>query len=188
MLLLSAVGALFWYNEWVYHLPTPVPENYKPVSQGKIIKLNSLLEADHAKPLFLHFFNPDCPCSRFNITNFQSLVKLYGRQVKFVIVVMNNNLYSAKQIRDKFDLDLPVIFDATLAASCGVYSTPQAVLLNKYHVLYYRGNYNSSRYCTDEKTSYAKIALEGLLHNHEKIFFNQLALRAYGCQLPQCTR
>jgi hypothetical protein len=101
---------------------------------------------------------------------------------------MNNNLYSAKQIRDKFDLNLPVIFDASLAASCGVYSTPQAVLLNKYHVLYYRGNYNSSRYCTDEKTSYAKIALEGLLHNHEKIFFNQLALRAYGCQLPQCTR
>src|SRR5882762_857915 len=111
VLLLSAVGALFWYNEWVYHLPTPVPENYKPVSQGSIIKLNSLLEADHTKPLFLHFFNPDCPCSRFNIANFKSLVKRYGHQVKFVIVVMNNNLYSAKQIRDKFDLDLPVLFD-----------------------------------------------------------------------------
>jgi hypothetical protein len=188
ILLLSAVGALFWYNEWVYHLPTPIPENYKPVSQGKVIKLNKLLEPDHTKPLFLHFFNPDCPCSRFNITNFKSLVKLYGHQVKFVIVVMNNNFYSAKQIQDKFDLDLPVIFDASLAASCGVYSTPQAVLLDQDHALYYRGNYNSSRYCTDEKTSYAKIALEGLLHNHEKMSFNQLALRAYGCQLPKCTR
>lgn len=188
MLLLSAVGALFWYNEWVYHLPTPVPKNYKTVPQGSVIKLNTLLEADHTKPLFLHFFNPDCPCSRFNITNFKSLVKRYGERVKFVIVVMNNNFYSAKQIRDKFDLDLPVIFDSSLAASCGVYSTPQAVLLDQYHVLYYRGNYNSSRYCTDEKTSYAKIALEGLLRNHEKILFNQLALRAYGCQLPNCTR
>jgi len=188
MLLLSAVGALFWYNEWVYHLPTPVPENYKPVSQGKVIKLNNLLEADHTKPLFLHFFNPDCPCSRFNITNFKSLVKRYGQKVKFVIVVINNDLYSAKQIRNKFDLDLPVIFDSSLAASCGVYSTPQAVLLDQYHVLYYRGNYNSSRYCTDEKTSYAKIALEGLLRNHEKILFNQLALTAYGCQLPKCSR
>jgi len=187
ILLFSAVGALFWYNEWVYHLPTPVPENYKPVSQGSVIKLNSLLDADHTKPLFLHFFNPDCPCSRFNITNFKSLVKLYGSRVKFVIVVMNNNLYSAKQIRDKFDLDLPVIFDSSLAASCGVYSTPQAALLDQDHVLYYRGNYNSSRYCTDEKTSYAKIALAGLFHSHEKIAFNQLALRSYGCQLPKCT-
>ena len=184
MLLLSAVGALFWYNEWVYHLPTPVPENYKPVSQGKVIKLNNQLEADRSKPLFLHFFNPDCPCSRFNITNFKSLVKRYGQKVKFVIVVMNNNFYSAKQIRDKFDLDLPVIFDSSLAASCGVYSTPQAVLLDQEHKLYYRGNYNSSRYCTDEKTSNAKISQEGLLRNHEKILFNQQALRAYGCQLP----
>ena len=188
VLLLSAVGALFWYNEWVYHLPTPIPKNYKPVSQGSIIKLNTLLEADHTKPLFLHFFNPDCPCSKFNIANFKSLVKLYGDRVKFVIVVMNNNLYSAKQIQDKLDLDLPVTFDPSLAVSCGVYSTPQAALLNRYHVLYYRGNYNSSRYCTDEKTSYAKIALEGLLLNHQKISFNQLALRAYGCRLPQCTQ
>jgi len=188
MLLFSAVGALFWYNEWVYHLPTPVPENYKPVSQGKLIKLSGALEADHSKPLFLHFFNPDCPCSRFNITNFKSLVKQYGRQVDFVIVVMNNKRYTANEIQNKFDLNVPVLFDASIAVSCGVYSTPQAVLLDTEHKLYYRGNYNSSRYCTDEKTSYAKIAIVGLLHNHTKIKFNQLALRAYGCRLPNCNQ
>ncbi len=186
--LFCTVGALFWYNEWVYHLPTPVPENYKPVSQGKIIKLNGPLEADHSKPLFLHFFNPDCPCSRFNISNFKSLVKKYGQQVNFVIVVMNNKFYTAKQIQDKFDLNVPVLFDASIAVSVGVYSTPQAALLDTQHKLYYRGNYNSSRYCTDEKTSYAKIALEGLLHDHARLVFSQLALRAYGCRLPNCTR
>lgn len=188
MLLLSAVGALFWYNEWVYHLPTPIPKNYKPVNQGKIIKLNGLLATHRTQPLFLHFFNPDCPCSRFNITNFKSLVRLYGQRVKFIVVVMNNKFYTAKEIQDKFDLNIPVLFDASIATSCGVYSTPQAVLLDQENKLYYRGNYNSSRYCTDEKTSYAKIAIKGLLHDHEKIFFNPLALRAYGCQLPNCTK
>jgi AhpC/TSA family len=186
--LFSAVGALFWYSEWVYHLPTPVPENYKPVSQGKIIKLNGSLEEDHSKPLFLHFFNPDCPCSRFNISNFKSLVNKYGQQVDFVIVVMNNKFYTAKQIQNKFDLNVPVLFDASIAASVGVYSTPQAVLLDTQHKLYYRGNYNSSRYCTDEKTSYAKIALEGLLHDQARLVFSQLALRAYGCRLPNCNQ
>jgi AhpC/TSA family len=186
MLLLSGVGALFWYNEWVYHLPTPVPENYKPVSQGKLIKLNGALKADYSKPLFLHFFNPDCPCSRFNITNFKSLVKQYSRQVDFAIIVMNNKHYTAKEIQNKFDLNVPVLFDASIATACGVYSTPQAVLLDADHKLYYRGNYNSSRYCTDEKTNYAKIAIAGLLDNHTKIKFNQLALRAYGCRLPNC--
>jgi hypothetical protein len=188
MLLLSAIGALFWYNEWVYHLPTPVPSNYKPVSQGKIIKLNGLLEADHSKPLFIHFFNPDCPCSRFNISNFKSLVKQYGRKVNFVVVVMNNKYYTAKQIQDKFDLNIPVLFDASIATSCGVYSTPQAVLLDSERKLYYRGNYNSSRYCTDEKTSYAKMAITGLLNDHSKLIFDQLASRAYGCRLPNCNR
>jgi hypothetical protein len=188
ILLLFAVGAIFWYNELVYHLPTPVPENYKPISQGKFIKLNGTLEADRSKPLFLHFFNPDCPCSRFNISNFKSLAKQYGQQVNFVIVVMNNKHYTAKEIQDKFDLNVPVLFDASIAASCGVYSTPQAALLDTGHKLYYRGNYNSSRYCTDEKTSYAKIALTGLLHDHAKLIFNQLALRAYGCRLPNCSR
>jgi hypothetical protein len=187
MLLFSAVGALFWYNEWVYHLPTPIPANYKPVSAGKLIKLNKLLEADHSKPLFLHFFNPDCPCSRFNIANFKSLVKQYGHQVNFIVVVMNNKYYTAKQIRDKFDLNIPVLFDASIATACGVYSTPQAVLLDSQHKLYYRGNYNRSRYCTDEKTSYAKMAIAGLLNDHAKIMFDQLALRAYGCRLPNCT-
>ena len=63
--LLSAVGALFWYNEYIYHLPTPVPENYKPVYPGETIALKSPLKEYNNKPLFLHFFNPDCPCSRF---------------------------------------------------------------------------------------------------------------------------
>jgi hypothetical protein len=188
MLIFSGVGALFWYNEWVYHLPTPIPSNYKPVSQGKVIKLNASIEVDHSKPLFLHFFNPDCPCSRFNVSNFKSLVRQYGRQVNFVVIVMNNKHYTAKAIQDKFDLDVPVLFDATIAEACGVYSTPQAVLLDTQHKLYYRGNYNSSRYCTDEKTSYAKIAIIGLLRDHARLIFDRLALRAYGCSLPNCTK
>jgi len=186
MLLLSAIGALFWYNEWVYHLPTPVPLNYKPVNQGHEIKLPDALGHYQNKPLFLHFFNPDCPCSRFNISNFKSLVKQYGSHLNFVIIVMNNKFYTAKAIQDKFDLNVPVLFDASIATSCGVYSTPQAVLLDSQHKLYYRGNYNSSRYCTDEKTSYAKIAISGLLNNHTKLVFSQLALKAYGCRLPNC--
>jgi hypothetical protein len=188
MFLLSAVGALFWYNEWVYHLPTPIPQNYKPVSAGRVIELSGPLKAYYNKPIFLHFFNPDCPCSRFNISNFKSLVRQYGGQINFVIIVMNNKFYTAKAIQDKFDLNVPVLFDASIATSCGVYSTPQAVLLDSQHKLYYRGNYNSSRYCTDEKTSYAKMAIVGLLHDHARLVFSPLALRAYGCQLPNCNR
>jgi hypothetical protein len=188
LFIFSAIGTLFWYSDFVYHLPTPVPENYKPVYPGQAITLKGPLKNDNSKPLFLHFFNPDCPCSRFNIANFQSLVKQYSGQINFAIVIMNNKKYTAKEIQDKFNLNIPVLFDASIAASCGVYSTPQAVLIDTEHKLYFRGNYNSSRYCTNEKTSFAKIAIKGLLHDHARLVFNELALKAYGCSLPNCTR
>ncbi len=188
LLLFSAAGALFWYNDWRYQLPTPVPENYRPVSIGKIISLGGAFTSSPGKPVFLHFFNPDCPCSRFNMAHFKSLVRQYGTRVDFVIVVISHKVFTVQDIQDKFDVRLPVLFDASLATACGVYSTPQAVILDGRHSLYYRGNYNSSRYCSDEKTSYAKIALREFLNEQPKVAFNPLALKAYGCSLPGCSK
>ena len=187
MALLVAIGFLFWYNEWQYKLPTPVPENYTPVATGEQINLPAGLVHDN-QPVFLHFFNPVCPCSRFNFKHFRSLVKNYGEQVNFVMVVMSRNTYTADDIQRTYDITIPVYFDSTIAVSCGVYSTPQAVIVENSGRLFYRGNYNSSRYCTDKKTEYARIALDALLENKRNITFDQLALTAYGCRLPKCNK
>jgi len=186
--LLVIVGGLFWYNELIYQLPTPIPKDYKPVYRGQRINISGSIQNESKRPVFFHFFNPDCPCSRFNIASFKSLVKQYGSQIHFVVVVINKYPYTTRQIQDKFDLNVPVIFDQSLAKACGVYSTPQAALLNSNHELYYRGNYNRSRYCADESTNYAKMAIEGLLNAKSSMVFNKLALTAYGCQLATCNK
>src|ERR1700761_7984214 len=137
----AAICFLFWHNELKYSLPTPIPKNYHAVKPGETININYPLGQKSNAPLFLHFFNPSCPCSRFNIPHFNSLVKKYGSKVSFVIVVQSNDTtYTAKDIQDKFGITVPVLFDKTLASQCGVYSTPQAVLINTDHTLYYRGN------------------------------------------------
>ncbi len=181
------IGILFWYNALVYSFPTPIPDNYKPVPLGQVINIH-LKGGNNSKPLLLHFFNPDCPCSRFNISNFKRLHALYGSKLTFVIVVLSPKPYTIKDIQKKFNLDIPVFFDQSIATSCGVYSTPQVAILDSDYKLYYRGNYNRSRYCTDEKTSFVRIAIEGLLSRKFHLKFNPLALRAYGCQLPDCTK
>jgi hypothetical protein len=186
-LLFAGITFLFWRNEWIYNLPTPVPATYRPVSLGTGIDLPGDLKSG-PKPLFLHFFNPDCPCSRFNMTYFKTLVKQYRSQVDFAIVVMNNADYTAKKVQDKYGLSIPVFFDSSIAARCGVYSTPQAVILDPARKLYYRGNYNRSRYCTDAKSNYAQLALEGLLRKRTDLRFDRLALTAYGCRLPNCQK
>jgi len=182
------MACIFWYTDWKYSLPTPVPKQYHPVGTGTFVDLSGKLPISGDKPVFLHFFNPDCPCSRFNIPNFKSLVRKYGEKISFAIVVLNNKNYTAKEIQDKFDIDVPVSFDSTIAAACGVYSTPQAVLLNASRDLYYRGNYNKNRYCTDTRSNYAQMAIDSLFGNVYRPAFASFALRAYGCQLPVCTQ
>jgi hypothetical protein len=183
----GGIIALFWYNEWVFRLPTAIPENYRPVDIGSDINLAGKFQTGK-RPLFLHFFNPDCPCSRFNITHFKSLVREYGAGVDFGIVVLTAGNYTASQIQDKFGLHIPVYFDSSIAAVCGVYSTPQAVIITAAHKLYYRGNYNKSRYCTAKSSNYAQKALDGLLHKDSAIVFDRYALTAYGCRLPECKK
>jgi len=182
----GVIISLFWYNELVYSLPTPIPVNYKIIANGKVINEVSRLKFNNSKPIFLHFFNPDCPCSRFNISHFKSLVKQYGNRVNFAVVLMTDKYYSAGQVKSRFDLNVPVIVDPNLAIACGVYSTPQAAIINADYKLYYRGNYNRSRYCTDERSEYAKMAVEGLLQHNTHLVFNKFALTAYGCSLPNC--
>ena len=187
VLIFSFIGTLFWYSEWRFNLPTPVPEKYHAVKSGEHIDISKKFKPEKNEPVFLHFFNPDCPCSKFNIPHFKLLVKEYEDKVNFAVVVMTRDKsYTEESIREKYGLTVPVLFDTSLAALCGVYSTPQAVLLDNDQTLYYRGNYNRSRYCTDKKSNYAQIAIDSLLANRHDIVFNKYALTAYGCSLPTC--
>jgi hypothetical protein len=187
-LLLLSVGYLFWKNEFKYSLPTPVPQNYKAIAMGSKIELGACCPFDQ-KPIFIHFFNPDCPCSRFNVPHVSELIKKYGDQINFKIVVLNKNKsFSIAEIQEKFDAKIPVYFEKSIADRCGVFSTPQAVLLDPSHNLYYRGNYNKTRYCTDAKSNYAQMAIDSLLSKNHHPSFNAFALKAYGCSLPNCTK
>jgi hypothetical protein len=187
MLIFCAIAGIFWHNEYAYSLPTPVPPDYCSVMQGDEVDLKEEIGM-HENPVFLHFFNPTCPCSKFNIPHFKSLVKKFHGNVDFAIVVLSKDeTYSAADIRDKFALDIPVYFDKAIAKKCGVYSTPQAVLLSG-NKLYYRGNYNKSRYCTSKNSNYAEMAIDSLLNNIHNPVFNQYALVSYGCTLPTCKK
>src|SRR5687768_6705936 len=80
-MLLAAIVAVFWQYEWLYSFPTPVPNNYQAVDSGASLNINHTLPFKTDKPVMLHFYNPDCPCSRFNIPHFKSLVAQFGHKI-----------------------------------------------------------------------------------------------------------
>src|SRR5688500_6161186 len=115
-IILSAISYLLWHEDWKYSLPTPVPERYLAARPVDGASLTEKIGTAPDKPAFLHFFNPDCPCSRFNVPHFTSLAKKYGDRMSFAIVVMSaKRNYTAEDIRDKFDLEIPVFFDRAIA-------------------------------------------------------------------------
>jgi hypothetical protein len=194
-LLFLSIFYAFWRQEWKYILPTPVPKDYVTVSLNTTLHLQGLpiariLQARKTpKPIFLHFFSPDCPCSAYNIAHFKHLVKAYSPHVDFYAVLFSDDdTYQAQDFKRIYGVDIPVIQEKgiDIAIACGVYATPQAVIIDK-NLLFYRGNYNKSRYCTDKNTNFAEIALQSLLAGKPLPDFGKGATTAYGCELPENT-
>lgn len=181
----SAIVSLFWYQELQYLLPTPVPKNYQVVLPDAVIKFDngSLLTQQHARPKLLHFFNPHCPCSRFNLTHFRTLQRRYHDRIDFYAVVTGpEKVEPAKKLIDE-DVIILVDEHEKLAKACGVYSTPQAALIQTDNKLYFRGNYNRSRYCVDANSNFVQMALDSLVAHRIPPEFGELATRSYGCSL-----
>jgi hypothetical protein len=181
---LGCILFIFWNQELQYNQPTPVPKDHKPVALNTKLDIKAFTgNDDERKPILIHFFNSNCPCSKFNMKEFEQLSKKYGDKINFYIVVQDNE---GKEYIEKYDLTTPVIADneGWLADACGVYSTPQAVILNKEHRIYYRGNYNKARFCTKKETQFAEQALIYLLENKSLPPFSELATTPYGCTLP----
>lgn len=183
---LGGIAWLFWHQEFKYTLPTPVPADLTEVSPGDSI---SLPFSTSSKNVFVHFYNYDCPCSRFNIAEFKSMVRRYSGDIEFIAVLQaDGDQEKIKTFKDKYDLGIRVIDDpdGKIADLLGVYSTPQAVLIKGDRV-FYKGNYNRARFCISRNTKFAEIALTALINDEPPPEFPSVAFTAYGCELPSNT-
>jgi hypothetical protein len=189
LLCLATAATAFWYQDWRYSLPTPRPDGLEQPAVGARLDLAAILGHPlAARPLWIHVVNTACPCSRFNIDHVRSLIRQFGNRFTVVTLVQGDDDPQALVTSFK-DLGLAttVIADpgGRLAARLGVYSTPQAVVTTAEGRLYFRGNYNSSRYCADRRTEFARIAMEAMLDGAPPPAMPPEALVAYGCPLPR---
>lgn len=194
ILLMGTIGSAFWYQDLRYSLPTPKPPQLVQPDEGKTIQfpenLAAVLAGNSSQPIFLHFFNASCPCSRFNVDHIAELYRDHGKAARFVAVVQaEGDAETLEKLRQKATdalsgMTAVVDTEGHAAQACGVYSTPQAVLLTADRHLVYRGNYNISRYCGDRITQFARLALEATLAGQPVPAMSPVATTAYGCELP----
>jgi hypothetical protein len=130
------------------------------------------------KLTLLCFAQPDCPCTRFNQDHLEALANEFGSKVKIVEVV---EAADAGGLRSPGTIELDP--SGFIAKQCGVYSTPQAVILGPNGQILYRGNFNAGRYCANSATEFVRIALEALVSNQPVPIMPQSALVPYGCAI-----
>jgi hypothetical protein len=187
---LAGIGATFWYQDGRYSLPTPRPRGLHQPEPGEPIRLTGELAAIRrpGRPLLIHFANPECPCTEFNLDHVRALQAKFGTRVDFVTALQTSA--SSEKARAQFakmHLAMPVVIDrhGALGAALGVYSTPQAAILDAQGTLYFRGNYNRSRYCEDPTSEFARIALGALVQREALPVMPAAAAIAYGCPFPK---
>ena len=192
----AVIAITFWREDLRYSLPTPRPADLVQPPPGKVPELPTALAARLVprRPTLVHFYRQECPCSRFQAEQLHALLREFGARVTFVAVLEDTS--EEEFLEQGFgDADDPagariaVLRDpaGAIARALGVYSTPQAVVLTDARVLWYRGNYNVSRYCVDRETQFARIALDALLRGVPLPPMPELATVSYGCELPSVT-
>jgi hypothetical protein len=191
--LLAVVGYAFWNEDWRYSLPTPFPEGLIQPPLGSRLALPALIDAvkRNGRPLLLHFANPQCPCTQFSLDHVRRLEQTFGNRVDFVTVLQSDSdLAEARSEFQSMHLRMPVVYDrgAKIGDWVGVYATPQAAILAADGSLYFRGNYNRSRYCSDETSEFVRIALEALVAKRPLPRLPGEATVTYGCPLPRLFR
>lgn len=175
------IGMLFWQMELKYTQPTPVPENYQEVYVNTKVYIGDTANTGLTKPVFYHFFSTECACSRFNLDHFNLLKKNFSNEVDFYVVIPADEDIS--EARPYFEGETRIIQDQNkeFALATGVYATPQAVIINTQNQLYFRGNYNRARYCTDPFSNYAQMALDSLIALKPAPEFGPMSYISYGC-------
>ncbi|HTF21279.1 MAG TPA: TlpA disulfide reductase family protein [Chryseolinea sp.] len=180
------IGWIFWEQEVKYSLPTSIPDHFKDVELGQAIDL-SFYHLLPGKIAMLHFFNPHCPCSRFNMMEFERLSMKYRDQADVYVILQSSDESDVEKFRSKYKLNLPVLLDKNgeISDRCGIYSTPQSVLLDRESRLYFKGNYNAARYCSRKETSFAEMAMDHLLQDETlPLWITTELTLPYGCALP----
>ncbi len=186
---LAMVGLSFWRLDLRYALPTPIPHAHTAVVPGEVVELPPELasrELRSGRPTLLHFYNPECPCSRFNLDHVRELAARHAGAARFVAVLECEPDESSDVLESLLEHFDQAVFDPSgrIAAAVGVYSTPQAAIVTSDQKLFWRGNYNTSRYCSNRESEFARVALERACAGKAAPPPDERAQTAWGCPLP----
>lgn len=192
---LALIGITYWRMELRFLTPAVRPAGaaslnaeVQPPAPRTRLQTDSGEYTLRQRFTLLNFWSPHCACSRFMEPHVRELVLQFApRGVQFItVIVVNDPQVSATEaLRQWRQRNIPtpalVDHDGALAREFGVWAAPAAVIVNPQGQIEYLGAYNIGRYCSNEQTAFAKLALQALLAGRRPA---RAQTPFYGCQTP----
>ena len=157
-------------------------------------RLEKLVKADYRlgkkTPIsVIHFWNPDCPCNRFNEVHVKKIISAYAdKNVKFTVVVSGSN----KEERHQRQVLAKQVFSHSAVKEIrsdwpmnqGPPSSPAVGVVNSDGELIYFGPYSLGARCAPDKGKFVENVLDGLYARKKSADKKQLNTLAVGCFCP----
>lgn len=112
----------------------------------------------------------------------------YNGKIDFLLIAQTDK--EIPNLKDEISssffnkIEVSIDENGKIAEEFGIYSSPQVVIVDQNGYIFYKGNYNSARYCTNKQTAFAEISINDLLNKRATQTFNKSATVPYGCVLP----
>ena len=150
-------------------------------------------QSKNLKPISLvHFWNPDCPCSRFNEVHVKKIMSDYAdKNIQFTIVVSGNN----DEMREQRKLLAQKVFTGKAVKDIrsdwpmgkGPVSSPAVGVINSDGELVYFGPYSLGARCAPDQGQFVEKTLDRL-NKQKALSKKQLNTLAVGCFCPWRTK
>lgn len=151
--------------------------------------VNKEQQSNKLKPIsVVHFWNPDCPCNRFNEVHVKKIISDYAdKNVQFTIVVSGKNTKLRKlreeRARKIFSHSAVKNIYSDWSMDKGPPSSPAVAVINSSGELVYFGPYSLGANCSADKGKFVEKVLDQLKDEKQRQK-KQLNTLAVGCFCP----
>lgn len=178
-----ATGYAFWHFQFSQLRPFTPPQNDRAFFDGEVIskRIESLPIAPAGAATLIHFWDPACPCSRFNDDHLRALVEQYAPNGIEVLVVPAPGapIPSTGTLQARYGT--AVRLAAPELRALRPPSSPAVAVVDNKEQLAYFGPYSTDGLCSADGGGFVEAVLDNLLAGRQSRQFNTLA---FGCYCP----
>ncbi len=186
--LLFTLVAFWWFQfkNIQSFSPSPTSEQrdyFKPSGLAQQLAQISQKLDDNTRPdqaTVFHFWNPDCPCSRFNTAHVRAITRQYSTKgVRFIVIPHPGVNTNFNDLKEQAESNFGTTIHLIRAGEVHLPSSPAAAVIGNDGQLAYFGPYSIGASCSATSGTFVEKTLDSILAGEHMRNINTAATGCY---------